>query len=73
MAWIPVPGTTQWEYDNDPPDPGVGSPLRSLWLQQTNGVRTYEPTGHQVYTRVRRVGETSDAGELSKSFWDSRV
>jgi len=71
MAWVTVTNNPQWEYDNNPPDPGVGSPFRPLWLKQTNGVRTFK--GHEVYTKVRRVGTTVEtAGELSKTYWDNQ-
>lgn len=74
MAWVPVPNNSYWEYDNNPPDPGVGSPYRDLWLKQTAGVRTDPITGHQVYTRVRKVGDADESrGELSKSYWDTRA
>ena len=77
MAWVAIPNNPNWEYDNAPPDPGADSPLRPLWLKQTAGIRTFGtgPGAHQVYTRVRRVGDGPDAdrGELSKTFWDSRA
>ena len=76
MAWVAVPNNPQWEYNNSPSDPGVGSPHRALWLIQTNGVRTFGSGSgaHQVYTEVRKVGDTTRTrGELSKTFWDSRA
>lgn len=73
MAWIPVFNNKLWEYNDSPPDPGEGSALRPLWLQQTGGVRTHPISGREVYTNVRRVGSTSeDMGELSKTFWDAQ-
>ena len=77
MAWQPIPNNPNWEYNDNPPDPGAGSPLRALWLLQTAGIRTRGSgaTTHQVYTQVRRVGDAVDAnrGELSKTYWDSRA
>ena len=76
MAWVTIPNNPNWEYDNNPTDPGVGSPHRALWLTQTDGVRTFGSGAgaHEVYVKVRKVGETADTsrGELSKSFWDAR-
>lgn len=73
MAFVNIPNNPNWEYDNNPPDPGATSALRRLWLQQTNGIRT-ESTGSQIYTRVRKVGDgpNADRGELSKSYWDAQ-
>jgi len=71
MAWVAITNNPYWEYDNNPPDPGVGSPYRPLWLKQTAGIRT-SPSGREVYVKCRRVGTTVDtAGEISKTFWDN--
>lgn len=76
MAWVNITGNPNWQYQDAPADPGADSPLRPLWLKQTNGIRT--DGSHQVYTQVRRVpDDSSDAnanrGELSKTFWDQRA
>lgn len=60
-----------YEYNNSPTDPGVGSPLRPLWQKQTNGIRT--DGGHEVYTEVRKVGTTTSIGEISKTWYDALV
>jgi surface protein len=71
MAFVAIPNNDQYEYDNAPPDPGVGHPMRALWLKSSNGVRTEH--GHSVYVRTRRIGSGNvDHGELSKSYWDAR-
>ena len=73
MAWTSIPGNSEWEYDNNPPDPGANSPLRPLWLLQTGGIRI-APNGREVYTRVRQVGDGDiSRGEISKTFWDERI
>ena len=70
MAWQIIPGNPNWEYDNNPPDPG--GKQTALWQKQVAGVRT--DGSHEVYTRVRRVGDPDvTRGELSKSFWDQRI
>ena len=73
MAWVAITNNTGWEYNNTPADPGVGSPLRPLWQKQTNGIRQFK-NGTEVYVEVRKVGDTNRTrGEMSKSFWDSRI
>lgn len=70
MAWVAIPNLTDWQYDNDPPDPGGAE--SALWALQTAGVRTVGPGGHQVYTRVRKVGDGNiSRGEISKTYWDA--
>ena len=71
MAWVAIPNNPRYEYNNAPTDPGAGSPLRPLWLKQTNGVRT--TLGFENYTNVRRVGTTDDIGEMSKNYWDAQT
>ena len=73
MAWVAIPNNPNWEYNNDPTDPGATNALRGQWVLSSNGVRQ-QKDGTQVYVQVRRVGDTADAnrGELSKSFWDAR-
>ena len=72
MAWGAITNNTRFQYNNSPTDPGDGDPNKTLYDQQTAGVRTHPLTGHKVYTNVRKVGTTVDIGELSKSFWDAR-
>jgi hypothetical protein len=70
MAWQNIPNNSNWQFDNNPPDPGDAQ--TALWQKQTGGVRT-SGNNHQVYTRVRRVGDGDiSRGELSKSYWDAR-
>jgi hypothetical protein len=73
MAWVAIPNNPDWEYNNDPTDPGATNATRRQWALSSNGVRQ-QKDGTQVYVQVRRVGDTADAnrGELSKSFWDAR-
>lgn len=75
MAWQSIPNNPNWEYQDSPPDPGANSPLRPLWLKQTNGIRTFGT--HEVYTQVRRIPEDADddnanRGEISKTYWDNQ-
>ena len=77
MAWVTVPGSDGvWEYDNaatisdtyaDSAD-GANSVIAS-------GIRTYTKPGTsdtvQGYIKTRKAGETTERGELSKTFYDS--
>ena len=71
MAWISIPNNTEYEFDNNPPDPGGAQ--TPLWLKQVQGVRTVGVTSPiEIYTRVRKVGSSvDDAGELNKTYWDN--
>lgn len=72
MTWITIPGTDLWEYDNAPSDPGGAQ--TALWSKQLNGIRISAFDGTEVYTKCRRIGTTVDtAGELSKTYYDSKV
>ena len=71
MAFRHIPGNSQYEYDQSPPDPGVGHPMRALWQKSANGIRTEH--GQSNYVRCRRIGSGNvDHGEISKSYWDLR-
>lgn len=76
MAWQNIPNNPYWQYQDSPPDPGAGSPLRPLWLKQTDGVR--RKGTHEVYTQVRRIpqdasNDNANRGEISKTFWTKVV
>ena len=77
MAYVTVPGSNSvWEYDNaatvsntySDSAAGANSVIAS-------GIRTYTKPGTsdtvQVYIRCRKAGETTERGELSKTFFDS--
>jgi len=71
MAWVNIPNNANWQYDNNPTEPAASSAQHRLWEKQTSGIRT--DGTHQVYTRVRRVGDGDiSRGELSKSYWDAK-
>tara|TARA_R110000803_G_scaffold53350_6_gene109529 strand:+ start:216 stop:431 length:216 start_codon:yes stop_codon:yes gene_type:complete len=71
MAFVNIPGLPYYEYDNAPPDPGAGHPMRALWQKSANGIRTEHSQSN--YVRCRRVGGGDvDHGEISKSYWDLR-
>lgn len=69
MAFNPIPGKPNWEYDDNPPDPGGNN--TALWSTGTNGIRT-STTGQEIYQNTRLVGSNSPSrpSEISKTFWD---
>tara|TARA_R110000822_G_scaffold194194_5_gene332503 strand:- start:2783 stop:3001 length:219 start_codon:yes stop_codon:yes gene_type:complete len=72
MTFVAIPGNSQYEYDNAPPDPGVGHPMRSLWQKSANGIRAEHSQSN--YVRCRRIGSGNvDHGEISKSYWENRI
>ena len=71
MVWNKITNNTDWEYDDNPSDPGIGNAQRGLWLKQTNGIRT-NPDGTKIYTKCRRVGSSVETqGEINKTFHDN--
>jgi hypothetical protein len=78
MAWVTVPNSGNiWEYENTAtvsdtyPDSADGANSTV-----SGGIRTYtkpEIGGTvQVYMRTRKVGETKERGELSKTYYDNQ-
>ncbi len=71
MAWIAIPATEGWEYNDaptEPPTKNIGQ--HNLWFRQTDGIRTVG-SNTLIYTETRRTGSSvPNAGELSKSYWD---
>ena len=74
MAFVNIPGNPNWEYDNDPPDPGGA--LTALWQTGTNGIRI-NPRGEELYMNCRHkiLHPTQDSipNEISKTFWDGKI
>ena len=77
MAWVTVTGSNSiWQYENSAtvsntyPDSADGANSTI-----SGGVRTYtKPSGGtvQTYIRCRKTGETTERGELSKTFYDAQ-
>ena len=78
MAWVDVPGSSSiWQYENTAtasntyPDSGAGA--NSAF---SGGVRTYTKPGTsdtvKTYIRCRKTGETTERGELSKTYYDNQ-
>lgn len=77
MAWVTVTGSNGiWQYDNAAtisdtyPDSADGANVSI-----SGGVRTYtKPVSgivEKTYIKTRKVGETKERGELSKTFYDN--
>lgn len=73
MAWVTVPGSNGiWEYDNAATASDTYTDANGA---TANGVRTFtRPSGvtEQVYVKCRKVGETVERGELSKTYYDNQ-
>ena len=77
MAWVTVTGSNSiWQYENGAtisntyPDSADGANSAI-----SGGVRTYTKPGGgsvQTYIRCRKTGETTERGELSKTFYDAQ-
>ena len=77
MAWVDVPGSNSiWQYENSATisntykDSADGSNVAI-----SGGVRTYTKPGGgtvKVYARTRKKGETTERGELSKTYYDNQ-
>jgi len=70
MAWLPVPGNSEWEYedtatrsDTYPDSPGT----------ITAGVRTYTigSITRETYIKCRKISEPTSVGELDKTYYDN--
>jgi hypothetical protein len=74
MAWVVVPGSNDiWEYDNAATAADTYSDANGT---TANGIRTFvTPTGitQETYIKTRKVGETIERGELSKTYYDGKV
>ena len=66
-----------WEYDNTATEADTypGS-TRGANITISNGIKTYikpvSGTAEEVYVSTRKMGETKNRGELSKSFYDAQ-
>ena len=78
MAWVDVPGSSAvWQYENTAtvsntyPDSADGA--NSV---VSGGIRTYTKPDVggtvAVYMRTRKKGETTERGELSKTYFDNQ-
>jgi hypothetical protein len=73
MAWVAVQGSGGiWEYDNAATASDTYPDANGT---TANGVRTFNrPSGvtEQTYVKCRKAGETTERGELSKTYYDNQ-
>ena len=77
MAWVTVPGSNNiWEFENTAtisdtyPDSADGANATI-----TGGIRTFtfaDGNVQEIYIRCRKTGETTERGELSKTYYDAQ-
>jgi len=78
MAWVDIPGSNNiWQYENSAtvsdtyPDSADGA--NSV---VSGGIRTYTKPDVggtvAVYMQTRKKGETTERGELSKTYFDNQ-
>ena len=74
MAYVTIPGSDVWEYDNNPPAPPTGTPEHDRWSLTTAGIRTSLLLGDipvEIYAYCRMINDHGVTGELSKTHYDS--
>ena len=74
MAWVDVPGSNSvWEYENTATASNTYSDAPGTY---SGGIRTYTKPGTsdtvKTYIRCRKTGETTERGELSKTYYDNQ-
>ena len=77
MAWVTVPGSNNiWEFENTAtisntyPDSADGANATI-----SGGIRTFtfaDGNVQEIYIRCRKAGETTERGELSKTYYDAQ-
>ena len=75
MAWVDVPGSNAiWQYDNAATAVDTYADANGTTAA---GVRTFTPpnggNAQATYVKVRKKGETTERGELSKTYYDARI
>jgi hypothetical protein len=74
MAWVVVPGSNNiWEYDN-------AATAADTYIDAngttTAGIRSFTTqlgNVQETYVKVRKTGEITERGELSKNYYDARI
>ena len=78
MAWVDVPGSNNvWQYENSATAANTYSDSAAGANSViSGGIRTYTKPGTsdtvKVYIRTRKKGETTERGELSKTYYDAQ-
>ena len=74
MALVTVSGSNSvWQYENSATAANTYSDATGSY---SGGVRSYTRPGtgtvEQIYVRTRKTGETTERGELSKTYYDNQ-
>ena len=74
MARVTVSGSNSvWQYENSATAANTYSDATGSY---SGGVRSYTRPGtgtvEQIYVRTRKTGETTERGELSKTYYDNQ-
>lgn len=73
MAWVTVPNSNGvWEYENTATASDTYPDANGTY---SGGIRSFtRPNGvtEEIYARCRKVGETIERGELSKTYYDAQ-
>ena len=78
MAYVTVPGSNSiWQYENTATAANTYSDSAAGANSViSGGIRTYTKPGTsdtvKVYIRTRKKGETTERGELSKTYYDNQ-
>ena len=78
MAYVDVPGSSSiWQFDNSATASNTYSDSAAGENSAiSGGIRTYTKPGTsdtvKVYIRTRKKGETTERGELSKTYYDNQ-
>ena len=77
MAYVDVPGSNSvWQFDNSATASNTyADSAAGANSAISGGIRTYTKPGGgtvQVYIRCRKTGETTERGELSKTYYDAQ-
>ena len=78
MAYVDVPGSSNvWQFDNSATASNTYSDSAAGANSAiSGGIRTYTKPGTsdtvKVYIRTRKKGETTERGELSKTYYDNQ-
>ena len=77
MAWVTVPGSNNiWEFENTATisdtytDSADGANVTI-----SGGIRTFtfaDGNVQEIYIRCRKAGQTTERGELSKTYYDAQ-
>ena len=77
MAWVIVPGSNSiWEFENTADISNTYSDSADgANVTISGGIRTFtfaDGNVQEIYIRCRKAGQTTERGELSKTYYDAQ-